>query len=365
MVEIKWNKDIIEVYVDYSLKYSINSRGFFSHHANRLIKGETIAKVIVASPEFRNIGEQPALFRTIYEMCQRNIVLGTKWEYFEKIQKACPEIRFVPSYAGIELFGGLTAGEKKVFYYFLRANYSNYFIDDFTKVVLYYKKKKAYERVFEKYGISQEKFDIITNSFSETVWDNYSKYRDFLSDYARYVERMSQLNFHFYNTKSMMINFLKEMYQWAVDYEIELPWKYGEDIVLAYSQMKETMLLIKDRTNNEKLAKYAEEMKAKLYFCDENFEVIIPKCVEDFRKESEQQNNCVLRCYLEPTVDRKTNIVFIRFKHYKDKSLITCEVNAIGNIKQYLKKNNARPCERALIEFREKYQAFLNNSFKE
>ena len=364
MVEIKWNRDKVEVYVDYYLKYSIDSKGFFSHRVNRLIKGTTIATVISASPEFRNICNQPALFRSVYEMCQRDIGLGEKWEYFEKIQKACPEVRFIPSYDGMELFGRLKTSERKDFYSFLRTNYTNGLVD-LHQVILYYNKKKAYEQVFEKYGVTQEKFDTITNFFSTSVWDNYPKYKNFLNDFVLYANQMFQINWRFNPVKSTMFNFLREMYQWAVSYEVELSWKYGEDIVLAYAKMEQTVLMIKDRANNAKLERYAAEMKAKLYFCDENFEVIIPKCVEDFRKESEQQNNCVLRCYLEPTVNRKTNIVFIRFKHCKDKSLITCEVNAIGNIKQYLKKNNARPCERVLIEFREKYQAFLNNSFKE
>lgn len=364
MVEIKWNKDKVEVYVNYYLKYSIDSRGFFSYSANRMIKGETVAKVISASPEFRNVENQPALFRTVYEMCQRNIVLGAKWEYFEKIQKACPEVRFIPYYDGMELFGGLKTSERKDFYSFLRTNYPSHLVN-LAQVALYYKKKKAYEQAFEKYGITQENFDTITNFFSSTVWDSYPKYKNFLNDFVRYLNQILQLNWRFSNTKSMMLNFLKEMYQWAVDYEIELSWKYGEDIFLAYLEMEQTVLMIKDRKNNELLTKYAEEMKTKLYFCDEYFEVIIPNCVNDFREESNQQNNCVLRCYLEPTVRRQTNIVFIRYKDNKDKSLITCEVSNVGIINQYLKKNNQRPYEQNFVEFRQKYQEFLNNSFKE
>ena len=134
--------------------------------------------------------------------------------------------------------------------------------------------------------------------------------------------------------------------------------------MLNYIKMETMVNIIRDKAHNEILEKYAEEMREKLYFSDGDYEVVIPKCVEDFRKESEQQHNCVLRCYLEPTLERRTNIVFIRSKSNLEKSMVTCEVNRNGEIWQYLAACNSTPsCP--LLEFKKKYQAFLKEAFHE
>lgn len=63
--------------------------------------------------------------------------------------------------------------------------------------------------------------------------------------------------------------------------------------------------------------------------------------VEDFEDEAKQQANCVLRQYLNSTARGETHICSIRYKNSPDKSLITCEVDEKGNIKQYLHAYNS------------------------
>lgn len=62
--------------------------------------------------------------------------------------------------------------------------------------------------------------------------------------------------------------------------------------------------------------------------------------IEDFEDEAKQQANCVLRQYLNSTARGETHIVSIRYKNTPDKSLITCEIDEKGNIKQYLHAYN-------------------------
>ena len=146
MVQIRWNEETIEVCVDNSVRYTINSKGFFSHQINREIKGETIARVILLSPECRNMGSQPAVFNTIYEMCRRNVYLDAGWwECFEEIQKTCPEVRFIPSERSMRLYGWLAISDREGFCSFLNTNHTSGVID-LTQVILDYKRTKALEQ---------------------------------------------------------------------------------------------------------------------------------------------------------------------------------------------------------------------------
>lgn len=77
-----------------------------------------------------------------------------------------------------------------------------------------------------------------------------------------------------------------------------------------------------------------------LYFEDDTYICHPLITVKDFEDEAKQQANCVLRQYLTPTARGETHIVSIRYKNSPDKSLITCEIDNNGNIKQYLHAYN-------------------------
>ena len=57
------------------------------------------------------------------------------------------------------------------------------------------------------------------------------------------------------------------------------------------------------------------------------YTIITPKSVADFRKESEQQGNCVLSHYCRAVADGRTNIYFVRYKNNPTKSFATMEIN--------------------------------------
>lgn len=123
-----------------------------------------------------------------------------------------------------------------------------------------------------------------------------------------------------------------------------------------FIQVKLTFDLNKQKIENEKLEK---NQPKKLFFEDENFTVVIPTTREEFKAEAEAQSNCVYRMYLPEVLNGRTNIVFIRKKTDIENSYITCEVYE-GKINQYLAKFNSYVCDNKALEFKKKYQAYLN-----
>lgn len=137
----------------------------------------------------------------------------------------------------------------------------------------------------------------------------------------------------------------------------DLNWEVKKgDFASLYVQTKLTYELNKQKIESEKLER---NQPKKLFFEDDNFTVIIPTTAEAFKLEAEAQNNCVYRSYLPDVIGGYTNIVFIRKKTDIDTSYITCEVRN-GRIQQYLGKYNNYVHDEEAIEFKRKYQAYLN-----
>lgn len=137
----------------------------------------------------------------------------------------------------------------------------------------------------------------------------------------------------------------------------DLKWEPKKgDFGSLYVQVKLTYELNKEKIEKEKLEK---NQPKKLFFEDENFTVVIPVTGEEFKAEAEAQSNCVYRTYLPQVFSGRTNIVFIRKKTDVENSYITCEIHN-GNIVQYLTKYNHYVRDNEAIEFKKKYQAYLN-----
>ena len=83
---------------------------------------------------------------------------------------------------------------------------------------------------------------------------------------------------------------------------------------------------------------------------------------EDFHKEGEAQSNCVERLYMEKVANGQTYIVIVRANNAPEKSLVTCEVDLRGNIRQYLGFANSTVTNEALREFRRKYSKHLSET---
>ena len=137
----------------------------------------------------------------------------------------------------------------------------------------------------------------------------------------------------------------------------DLNWKPKKgDFGSLYVQVKLTYELNKQKVESEKLER---NQPKNLFFEDENFTVIIPVTGEEFKAEAEAQSNCVYRAYLPEVLNGRTNIVFIRKKTDIENSYITCEVYE-GKIKQYLAKFNSHVYDDKALEFKKKYQDYLN-----
>lgn len=72
------------------------------------------------------------------------------------------------------------------------------------------------------------------------------------------------------------------------------------------------------------MKKYAEKYRHYRY-CDEQYEIIIPKTIKDVLEESEQQHNCLYQSVKE-ILRQDMVVVFMRERSKKKKSLVTIEV---------------------------------------
>lgn len=100
-----------------------------------------------------------------------------------------------------------------------------------------------------------------------------------------------------------------------------------------------------------------------LAFENDDFKVVIPKDVQDFKAEADAMHNCVYSMYMNRVVNGSTNVVFVRMKNDIDTPYITCEVNNSGRIVQYLASYNRSVQDVNASEFRTAYQSHLWNNW--
>ena len=101
-----------------------------------------------------------------------------------------------------------------------------------------------------------------------------------------------------------------------------------------------------------------------LAFENDNFKVIIPKDVQDFKTEADAMHNCVYSMYMSRVVNGSTNVVFVRVKDDINTPYITCEVDNYGRIIQYLASYNRPVLDTDASEFKTAYQRHLYNNWQ-
>lgn len=111
---------------------------------------------------------------------------------------------------------------------------------------------------------------------------------------------------------------------------------------------------------NEILQNKLKDYNSKLKFENNDYIVIIPNTVEQYKEEATNQHNCVFSCYMERVANKTTNVVFIRKKEEINNSYITCEIDNNYNIKQYLTKYNNCVQDESALNFKYQYQNYLN-----
>ncbi len=131
--------------------------------------------------------------------------------------------------------------------------------------------------------------------------------------------------------------YFDNFYKWSalVGYE---PTK--DDFFRQYINVKRTYQTNKKQYDNKSIVyQLAKHSKAWEYENDE-FCIIVPQTVDEFKAEADAQNNCVYNLYLEKVIRGETKEWLDRKKENPTKSFITCEVDNRGCVRQYLAKNN-------------------------
>ncbi len=111
---------------------------------------------------------------------------------------------------------------------------------------------------------------------------------------------------------------------------------------------------------NEILQNKLKDYNSKLKFENNDYIVIIPNTIDQYKEEAINQHNCVFSCYMERVANKKTNVVFIRKKEEINNSYITCEIDNDYHIQQYLAKYNNYVQDESALNFKYQYQNYLN-----
>ena len=215
----------------------------------------------------------------------------------------------------------------------------------------------------------------------------HKKYKDFLEDKPQYI-----VNIFTRLVSKYPVDYLKSIITRIVNEHVSYIWSdtpeyshgnlttlisnyydkcmdmYGEvkispNILSNYAQINFLYNEWRNAHYNEVLAK--NNNKPFLNFRYDNYFARPLLTREDFHFEGESQHNCVERMYMERVYNNETYIVVVRDVNDPNHSLITCEVSHNGNIRQYLAKCNSRVTNKAMLDFKQLYQAHLNESVGE
>lgn len=130
----------------------------------------------------------------------------------------------------------------------------------------------------------------------------------------------------------------------------------GKSFCEYYVQIKKEYEAKKD----EILQNNLKNCNNKLKFETNNYIIIIPTTIEEYKKEANSQGNCVFNYYMQMVAEKQTNVVFVRKKDNINQSYITCEVDNNYNIKQFLLKYNNICTNEEDLQFKKEYQNYLN-----
>ena len=141
---------------------------------------------------------------------------------------------------------------------------------------------------------------------------------------------------------------------------------FPEDLIERHDKLQREIKINKDILTEQKAyIRYLE--LSKYTYNDRNFIVFPPTSVDDFIKESKEQDNCVATAYLNKHINKETEIFFMRKMNNMEKSFITIETKNNKVIQKELPKHSKdfklehlefinKWCEyRKFIDLKEKY----------
>lgn len=132
------------------------------------------------------------------------------------------------------------------------------------------------------------------------------------------------------------------------------------DLINHYGLVCEMYSLRKDEMTSKAL-KQIKDNNPILQFEFGDYKVVVPTTVEEFKREGENNRNCV-GGYVNYVAKGNRFVVFVRHKDSLDESLVTCDIMRSGTINQFHTFSNNYVTETsnpALYAFKEAYQAHL------
>lgn len=195
--------------------------------------------------------------------------------------------------------------------------------------------------------------DHFTEQMAEFLYDNFrTQPKEVLSIFAYYLSRGL---WDFCNDRWTCHNYLDRY----LTYMNCLEWKMEKnDFFRSYINARRAYEINRDKMMNKGINAYQQEHITALTFEDDTFEVIIPTTNEELIAEGESQHNCV-GGYGNAIIERRKNVVFIRYKAKPDVPFITCDIMDTGHINQYLTKYNRREYGDDAREFYHAFQKHL------
>lgn len=207
----------------------------------------------------------------------------------------------------------------------------NFFIDSYINIKNGYDWNDKYKKTFV----------LIENGYK---FSSLFKYYDKI--YTCEAVSINDITNHLYDYRKMMS---------SISNKFE---KYPRNLLTTHN--------IAVRNYNRLKKEYPDELFKKRIDNRYNYEkdeyiFIYPNSVQDIKDEAVMQNNCVVS-YIDDVIEGKTNIIFMRFKKNKDKSLVTLEFNGSKCIQAYRAYN--QPLTERDEEVLEKYEKRLEKALK-
>lgn len=197
---------------------------------------------------------------------------------------------------------------------------------------------------------SKDKLPFVAYFLARGLWDFYvQEAGDKVSSWKKnnIYSNITNILTSYFN----MCNYLKKPYE-------------KSDFFKQFVALSKTYKIEQTTIESNILKDFYSRYANKISFENNDFEVILPTCREDFKKEADSQHNCVYTYYFSRVIKNETIVVFIRRKAELAKSYITCEINIItGQIKQYLTIYNQQVTDENAINFKKDYQTFLLANF--
>jgi hypothetical protein len=233
---------------------------------------------------------------------------------------------------------------------------------DFKKLSKYLRETEdasldQYMRVYAKELWREQKGlridDHFTEQMAEFLYDNFrTQSKEVLSIFAYYLSRgLWDFCRDRWEIHSRLDSFLT--------YMNALEWKMEKtDFFRAYINAKRAYTINRDALMDKGIKNYQMEHIKALTFEDDTFTVVIPTTNKELIAEGESQHNRV-GGYGNSIVERRKNVVFIRYKAKPNVPFITCDIVDTGHINQYLTKYNRREYGDDAREFYHAFQEHL------